>query len=830
MSSVCDKIAPLNWRELMPPHWKSECQEENIIVLPVKKSSDDVKTVQTILSGLEQKKMSLEGRPQMVLIERRNIQKNERYDEVILQQMLVDDRIPMTERKRLSNYFRHSRISPSNATVHYERSKNLADINMGRFYPVGVGLQSFRWDIRGPLTAKYYWDIDFENCHSHLALKFAKEYGTAHTALQEYCDRRDECLKLVSDDRGRAKTAFLKVLYGGDITLYREEFEDNAGVSKPEGDEFLKRLEIETRALAEFMWNRYAPLHKTKSGKENKAIEKRPNKHAVLMSLVLQTEESKCLMALDQFFTSIGRTVGLLIHDGATIEKEAGELEFPPSLLKEASMAVYQMTGYKLRLTNKPIKNTYEAPRASPNEYATMKRDFERNNFIVGATLHCISSDGFREQYTLSDASHIKFAHLQINVMDEKTLKLVKKPFIPEWVKDAERRYYERIDFIPNRRDCPETVYNLFTGFAVEEEQREELADNGPILDAERDALIAPFLLHCSVLCGGDATYFLRWLAQLFQFPAVKSNVGLLFRDMGGLLHEGGGTGKNVMADFVGSLMGDKYYLTVNDNSTLYADFNSLFEGKLLVFIEEADGKDNHKNNDKLKSKITQKTTTINKKNQAQYVVANHTRYMGASNGRNPIPTRDGQTRWAFWDVATTYRGDRAYFQTLVKATKDRRSRVAFYEYLMRLDTWQTPIEFSINVPITKAFVDMRQMNAPPILKWLCYELRNGTLPEESGTKELFQRFTQWYELGNRDRAFVLPTENIFGRLMKEAYVCDDEPTMDSMALSLRRHTQYGTTHRFDFKRLIEGLEERRLLIKGECGLDDNGCLIQFDV
>jgi len=166
----------------------------------------------------------------MVLVMRNNFTKCERYDEDIIQQMLVDETIPMTERKRLSDYFRHSRITPSKATVQYERSKSLHDLQLGRFYPVGgLGLQSVRWDIRAPLLAKYYWDIDLENCHYNIALKYARDYGLAHKNLLYYCENRNECLALVSDNRSSAKTAFLKLLFGGDLSLIREDRQDDAG-------------------------------------------------------------------------------------------------------------------------------------------------------------------------------------------------------------------------------------------------------------------------------------------------------------------------------------------------------------------------------------------------------------------------------------------------------------------------------------------------------------------------------------------------------------------------------------------------------------------------
>lgn len=824
-SITTTEIASLKWKDRMPSSWKSAIPPREPEP-PVIMSDDDVKVPELIISGT----VRMEGRKPMVLVLKNNFMKCERYDEDIIQQMLSDDTLPMTERKSLSNYFRFARQTPSGARITYERSKNLHDLQLGRFYPVeGLGLQSVRWDIRAPLLAKYYWDIDMENCHYNIALKYARDYNLNHKNLLYYCEHRNECLAMVSDNRGVAKTAFLKLLFGGNLELIREGYEDNAGACLPEGAEFLRLLKVECDTLAEMIWNRHTQYHKVKCGKENKAIEKRPNKHFVLMSVLFQTEESKCLMALDQFYTEAGRTVGVLIHDGATIEKEAGELAFPENLLVDASEAIHQMTGYKFRLTEKPIINTYVAPTSNPNAYATMKRGFEENNFLVGTMLHCISKDGVREQFEWSRAIQTKFAPLQIAVLNEKTMKVEKKPFLPEWIKDETRRSYDRIDFIPSHKPCPDYIYNLFTGFAVEAEEKLEMLENGIIEEEECRRLIAPFLLHCSVLCGdGDPDYLMKQLAHLFQHPEVRTKVGMLFRDMGNLLREGGGTGKNVWWDFIGSLLGSKYYHVVSDNSTLYGDFNSMFEGKLLIFIEEMDGKDNHKNNDKLKSMGSANNRTINKKGVAQYNVGEYSRLVGATNGRNPIPTRDGQTRWGFWDVDTKFRGNKDYFDTLVEATKNRRVRVAFYQYLMRMDTWKTPIEFAVNVPITPTFVDVRQMNAPPLLKWLCRELRDATLPDRATTKELYLRFMEWNEL-NRDRAWAGITENSFGRDMKVAFISEDEPQMGGLDLTQHRHTERGTEHRFNFPALIEGLESRFLLNKGECRTGENGFLIRFD-
>ncbi len=42
-------------------------------------------------------------------------------------------------------------------------------------------------------------------------------------------------------------------------------------------------------------------------------------------------------------------------------------------------------------------------------------------------------------------------------------------------------------------------------------------------------------------------------------------------------------------------------------------------------------------------------------------------------------------------------------------------------------------------------------------------------------------------------------------------------------------HTMKGTVRRFDFKKVIEGMEKLHLLKKGECAVDENGSLIQME-
>jgi hypothetical protein len=758
------------------------------------------------------------------------IVKIERYDEDIMAQMLVDPRICTDVRKRLSNYYKH-RTTPSEVNVSYGLSKNRVELRFGRLYPTVVGLQSFRRDIRTPLLAKYYWDIDIANCHYNIALKFARDYGIRHEAIERYCKYRDECLALYSDDGKVAKLAFLKIAYGGDISLYREDYEDCGSHNpKPESHQFIRDLKAEMTTLAEIMWGRFPHLQKLKGGKENKPIEKRPNKHAVLMSEVFQEEEKKSLRILDDFYASQGRYMGVLIHDGGCVEKLSGELEFPEELLRSGAEAIRAATGYDFTLESKSMRHSYEAPIQSSDEYAKMKADFEKRNFMIGGVVHCITATGTRLEYKFSEAS-IKFANRRFHKMNPKTLEMEKVPFLPEWIKDENRRDYEECNFIPNVSKCPPTVFNLFHGFAIESVYQNEITQHGAISKEDMMKLIEPIREHNRTLCGNNeeqALYYEKWEANILQNPDIKSDVACFFRDKGGLLFEGGGTGKNLKMDWFGNqILGESYYLVVDDNSLLYGNFNSVFEGKLLVFIEEAAGKDNHNNGDVLKSKITKKRGAIKKKMVAEYEVNDYARFVFGSNNQNPIPIRQGDRRLFCVDVDATHRGDEAYFKKLTAAMDDVRVQCAYYQYLMTLDIWKRPIDYQLGRPITECYIDIRQLNAPAHMKWLRYELRRGTLPRSCGAKELYERYTAWCN-DNRKATDTKIEMTTFGKLMKEVFSDEDPLYKESFSVSEHRRSADGIEYRFNFKKLIEGMERLHLLQPGECRVDDE-CLIKME-
>ena len=125
------------------------------------------------------------------------------------------------------------------------------------------------------------------------------------------------------------------------------------------------------------------------------------------------------------------------------------------------------------------------------------------------------------------------------------------------WLADENRRQYERIDFIPNIEDCPVEIYNLFKGFKAEKYRPEKAMTEDEILFN-----ILPIKNHLDYLTTGNSDYILNWMANIIQTPHIKSEVAPLIRDEGGLIVEGGGTGKNLLFEWFGNENNGRRLLT----------------------------------------------------------------------------------------------------------------------------------------------------------------------------------------------------------------------------------------------------------------------------
>jgi energy-coupling factor transporter ATP-binding protein EcfA2 len=143
------------------------------------------------------------------------------------------------------------------------------------------------------------------------------------------------------------------------------------------------------------------------------------------------------------------------------------------------------------------------------------------------------------------------------------------------WIKSPDRRTYVRADFSPNG-DIPDNVFNLWRGFGVES------IPGISFLSAARKCRL--MLKHIREnLCKGDRTeyrYFMRWCADMIQYPHIKSGVAISISGRKG-------TGKTKVAEALAGLLGH-HSTTISQSRHLVGNFNYHLRQAILVVAEEA--------------------------------------------------------------------------------------------------------------------------------------------------------------------------------------------------------------------------------------------------
>lgn len=298
-----------------------------------------------------------------------HIVKEELFDPDVMDNLLRDSQFSAAIRRHLSLY-KKARSHGARKNVVYHFTKGCEANQVGRLYAREYeGLQSFPRDIRNSLTKKYYWDIDIENAHYWLMRRFCEKAGIKNEAISYYCENRDAELARVSKNRDKAKTEFLKTAYGGNVKLHNPDLNDDG--EAPEGDiSLIKQIEKEIKTLVKYVKGAYPDIYKLavdKCKRKKEWADKKGNKIAwnadyTALALVLQSEERKCLLAIDNYFKQKSRQMDILIHDGGMVRKLPDETCFPEELLRGAENIVKEQLGYAINLINKPIKTNYKEP------------------------------------------------------------------------------------------------------------------------------------------------------------------------------------------------------------------------------------------------------------------------------------------------------------------------------------------------------------------------------------------------------------------------------------------------------------------------------------
>tara|TARA_R110000868_G_scaffold21827_1_gene90417 strand:- start:498 stop:3209 length:2712 start_codon:yes stop_codon:yes gene_type:complete len=299
------------------------------------------------------------------------------------------------------------------------------------------------------------------------------------------------------------------------------------------------------------------------------------------------------------------------------------------------------------------------------------------------------------------------FEHLSTETVKAETL--IETEFIKRWLRDSSVRCYNFLDFMPtndiNVADQEnKKIFNLFSGYnpQIKSEYNKE----------NKDKILKPFMDLGRELCGGkqkDFEYFIKFIAHIIQFPAEKIPIAIIFKGKQG-------TGKTMLLNAIGSLIGQKHYISSSNAKDFFGDYAEGFYHKLIVNMNECEGKNTFDFEGKIKSFISEDRITINPKNVRPSEINNFARTIITTNKANPIPidVKTGDRRFVVFQT-TDFFLDKKYGTIFWKGLLAHFKRPEFiaclYDYLNGLDI--SKVDWKNERPITEAYKQMCKLYVP---------------------------------------------------------------------------------------------------------------------
>jgi hypothetical protein len=310
--------------------------------------------------------------------------------------------------------------------------------------------------------------------------------------------------------------------------------------------------------------------------------------------------------------------------------------------------------------------------------YAVKKAEFElKHSKITGLGLYVTQnadgSSNFKETSKFKEGyRHYKYYDRMVNP-ETCAITIKEKPFLPKWLDDIEMKTYDFVGVYPPPLVVPPRTLNMWSPFVASTYQGEYV---------KNPEALEMFKKHVLILCNNEqsvANYFIHWLAQMFQFPAVKTRaITLISKE---------GAGKGRLLDLIRLLMGDrKIFETAEPSKNVWGNFNGRMNDCFLVNLNEMCMKEADGAEGQIKRLITDKALEINKKGIDSYPIDSYHRFLITSNNDMPIKSKKDDRRNCIIRSSDELIGNFQYFKEFTTMMEDVDSRRTIYDYLMGIE------------------------------------------------------------------------------------------------------------------------------------------------
>lgn len=609
--------------------------------------------------------------------------------------------------KQVKSYLK--KIKKNNYSIRQYYKYSRQQENKGRIFVKGFGVQSLQYKLRGALLKNICYDYDMVSCHIYLVLYLAKKYipDSKYPNIEYYRDNKD----IILASSGKTKQDILKML--NDKKIYKFK------------DMFLQNLENEFKDIQ----NKLFEINPYDVKTENKN-----NIKGSILNMNLCCVENEILQKCINYCKKNKIAVYTPMFDGMTIETN--------NLIdKFNEISIEYGVKWIIKPHNTDIELDYELLEYNEFSYFNLKNKLEKQWFYLkNPVCFCEEYINIDDEKEIILRQRKDFLELTASYTDEND-----KHIYDEWIKDDNKRCYDKLDFIPFPDICPNNIYNTFTGL-------------------KGDNLIGEFrsfekiLYHIKILVGFDENgyeYILNYLAHLIQKPSKRPDVAILFKS------KKEGVGKDLFFNYFEKYFINKEYCLATSKLEQIIGRFPLISNKLIIRINEISGKETFNGCEGIKDVITAEYCNIERKGIDAVKTRNCGRYIFFSNNDIPIKIGLNDRRFVCFDCSNKYANNKnGYIDELLTELDNKDSMYSFYQFLKNKDISNFSI---IKRPITKFYKDLQQSNIPIIAKFLQdkYDFVNNKSIDIIQSSNLYLEFNNYLQKFHKDIQY---TNNKFSR------------------------------------------------------------------
>jgi hypothetical protein len=307
--------------------------------------------------------------------------------------------------------------------------------------------------------------------------------------------------------------------------------------------------------------------------------------------------------------------------------------------------------------------------------------------------------------------------------------------FITKWIRDVNIREYEDVDFQPPPIPTKKDVLNLYTGLEYEK----HLRSVSSMTDTEILEHSNIFIKHLWYLSGKNnkvLDYCLKYLAHLIQEAGTLPRTSIVFKSEQGC-------GKNIFFEnFAEKILGEQYLLATANLDHIIGRF-PMISKRLLILMDETNGKESFLGSDKIKSFITGKSIPFEQKGIDPIMIRNCSRMIFFTNNDYPVKIEQSDRRFVVAECSSEIKNNTAYFKQLLNAFNDKKKITAFGLFLKKLDI--SNFDTTNDRPITKLYKEVQAATIPSEVRFFVEKTFVSTwFNEPISGEDFYQHYVDW--------------------------------------------------------------------------------------